>query len=253
VNSSDFPPVCRIVEGMKWWQNPRQRGGVICAVVAVLAIVGVVDHRWRDDAESAAHGVGSATSGATAGTGAGASESPRASGTPRATKQPAKQPSVAENVVPDLVGVDLQQAWDGARAAGYRFVTLHDASGRGRRQFLYSSWKVCDQKPAPGPSAKELPVELGVVRHDEKCPAGNVPTTEPRIVDGRLPDLIGRSVNIVRAALRGDAHVKARDLDGGRPVLVETHWMVCTQKPAAGQPVADTVEVGVVKYSEHCP
>ncbi|MYW00638.1 hypothetical protein [Streptomyces sp. SID3343] len=250
---------------MKWWRNPRQRVGAICAVVAVLVIVGLVDHPWRDDTESAAHDVGSrALTQTRAPAEAGATASPRvtrataatgagAHGSPGSTKQPAKRPSVVKNVVPDLRGVDLQKAWDGARAAGYRFVTTHDASGRGRRQFLYSNWKVCDQEPGPGPSAKEVPVALGVVRHDEKCPAASVPTEEPRIVDGRLPDLTGRSVNIVRAALRGDAHVKARDLDGDRPVLVETHWMVCTQKPAAGQPVPDTVELGVVKYSEHCP
>jgi hypothetical protein len=238
---------------MKWWQNPRLRVGLIGAVVAVLVIVGLVDRRRGDDAAPAAHDAGSPAAPASAGADARATASPPASRAPRSTGQPAKQPSVVANVVPDLVGVDLQQAWDGARAAGYRFVTMHDASGRGRRQFLYSNWKVCDQEPGPGPSRKELPVELGVVRHDEKCPAAGVPTNEPRIVDGRLPDLTGRSVNVVRAALRGDAHLKARDLDGDRPVLVETHWMVCTQKPAAGQPVPDTVEVGVVKYSERCP
>ncbi|MFF7248342.1 hypothetical protein ACFZBU_31025 [Embleya sp. NPDC008237] len=229
---------------MKWWRNPRQRLGVICAVVAVLVIVGLVHRDRTDDSGSAAaDGVRvAATAAAPAG--------PTSAAPPTRRAKPSPVP---KNVLPDVVGVDLQQAWDGARRAGYRFVTSHDVSGRGRRQFVYSNWKVCDQTPEPGPLAKELPVELGVVRHDEKCPAGTVPTDAPKVVDGRMPELVGRSVTVVRRALRGDAHVKTEDLGGSRLVLIETHWVVCTQRPPEGQPVADTVTVGVVKYGERCP
>ncbi|WP_406288103.1 hypothetical protein [Embleya sp. NBC_00896] len=233
---------------MKWWHEPQQRLGVICAAVAVLVIVGLINKASGDDTKSAAaEGTPTAQPNPPAVPSAPAAKVGGATTTP-----PAKPSQVPKNVLPDVVGADLQKAWDGARAAGYRFVTSHDASGRGRRQFLYSSWKVCDQKPAAGPLAKELPVELGVVRHDEKCP-GAVPTTEPKVVGGRMPAVVGRSVNIVRAALRGDAHVKATDLGGNRAVFIETHWMVCTQQPAAGEPLSATVEVGVVKYGEPCP
>jgi hypothetical protein len=233
---------------MKWWQEPRRRLVVICAVVAGLVVVGLIN-RGRGDDDRPARAEGAAAAGdvrASAVAGQGTAET----GGGHASAEPSRTPG---NTLPDLVGADFQEAWDGARAAGYRFVKSHDASGRGRRQFLYSSWKVCDQRPGPGPLAKELPVELGVVRHDEKCPSSAIPTTGPEVVDGRTPNLIGRSVNVVREALRGDAHVEADDLGGSRPILVETHWMVCTQRPAAGAALPDRVKVGVVKYGEHCP
>lgn len=246
---------------MKWWQNPKLLA-VLGTVSAVLVAVGLA-HRDGPAETGLASGEG-APVGAVAEASASPSVPPRASpsapaapavpsraasASPRATKVS----SVPRNVLPDLVGADLQEAWDGARRAGYRFVTSHDASGRGRRQFIFSSWKVCDQSPDPGPRDKGLRVELGVVRHDEKCPTGASPTAEPKVVDGRMPNLVGRSVIVVRRGLRGDAHVDVDDLGGGRPVLIETHWVVCTQRPAEGQPVPDTVGVGVVKYGERCP
>ncbi|MGC0423014.1 hypothetical protein [Embleya sp. AB8] len=242
---------------MTWWRNPRQRLGVIGAVVAVVVILALVHRDRGDEATADTSGITAASAASAAsgvsGDSAASGSGPAGSGVPGAA--PAASPTVRlpKSVLPDVVGVDLQEAWDGARRAGYRFVTSHDASGRGRRQFIYSNWKVCDQKPGAGPLAKELPVELGVVRNDEKCPAGTVATTGPEVVDGRMPNLIGRSVNVVRRGLRGDAHVKVEDLRGDRPVLIETHWVVCTQRPAEGQPVPDTVGVGVVKYGEHCP
>ncbi|MFI1384574.1 hypothetical protein [Embleya sp. NPDC020886] len=229
---------------MKWWRNPRQRLGLICAVAAALVIVGLISRDRKDDTRSTAADGARVAATAPAPTGP-------VSAAPQTRR--AKPAPVPKNVLPDLVGVDLQQAWDGARRAGYRSVTSHDASGRGRRQFVFSNWHVCDQTPESGPLAKELPVDLGVVRHDEKCPAGAVPTRVPKVVDGRMPGLVGRSVTVVRRALRGDAHVKTEDLGGSRLVLIETHWMVCTQRPAEGQPVADPVTVGVVKYGERCP
>lgn len=217
---------------------------MICAVVAVLVIVGLV-HRDRADRTGSAPVEGARVAATAA--------APAESAPVRSPTPPTKPSPVPKHVLPDLVGADFQQAWDGARRAGYRFVTSHDAGGRGRRQFVFSNWKVCDQSPGPGPLATELRVDLGVVRHDEKCPAGTAPTAEPKVVDGRMPDLKGRGVTVVRRALRGDTHVKARDLGGSRPVLIETHWVVCTQRPPEGAPVSDTVEVGVVKYGEHCP
>ncbi|WP_406295255.1 hypothetical protein OG948_08925 [Embleya sp. NBC_00888] len=229
---------------MTWWRNPRQRLGVICAVVAVLVIVALV-HRDRAERTGSTPVQGARVAATAA--------APAESVPPRSPAPPAKPSSVPKHVLPDLVGADFQQAWDGARRAGYRFVTSHDAGGRGRRQFVFSNWKVCDQSPGPGPLATELRVDLGVVRHDEKCPAGSAPTAEPKVADGRMPALNGRGLTVVRRALRGDTHVKARDLGGSRLVLIETHWLVCTQRPAEGAPVSDTVEVGVVKYGEHCP
>ncbi|GCE00344.1 hypothetical protein [Embleya hyalina] len=240
---------------MKWWQNPKLLA-VLGTVLAVLVAVGLA-HRdgLAESGPATAEGapvgaVAAASPQASPNTSAAPTAStPASPASPRATKLA----SVPRNVLPDLVGADLQEAWDGARRAGYRFVTSHDASGRGRRQFIFSSWKVCDQSPDPGPLDRELRVELGVVRHDEKCPTGAAPTSEPKVVDGRMPNLVGRSVIVVRRGLRGDAHIDVDDLGGGRPVLIETHWVVCTQRPAEGQPVPDTVGVGVVKYGEHCP
>jgi len=223
------------------------RFGAIFAVVAVLVVVVVIDRDDDPPGDGGAKSVASTTAPASA------EPSPSIARTSTPAPATTKRFPAPKNVLPDVVGADLQEGWDGVRDAGYRFVDIHDASGRGRRQILFGNWKVCDQRPDPGPAPKESTVDLGVVRHDEKCPVTAVVTTEPKVVDGRMPDIVGRSVNIVREALRGDAHVKAEDLGGDRPVLVETHWLVCTQKPAAGRPVPDTVEVGVVKYGEVCP
>lgn len=156
--------------------------------------------------------------------------------------------------MPQVVGLDLQKARDAVWFAGYHFIKSHDALGRGRMQLLLSNWQVCDQNPGPGKIDKDTTVRLGVVRKDEDCPTTPLPTAKPSAPDGIMPDVLGRSVNVVRSALRDEVKVDADDLKSGRAIIVENHWQVCTQDPAPGAPLPeDKIRLGAVKFGEKCP
>lgn len=177
---------------------------------------------------------------------------------PPARTAPAPAPPQAARTsaggIPHVVGLDLQKARDAVWHAGYHFIKTHDAFGRGRTQILLSNWQVCDQNPGSGKVDKDTTVRLGVVRKDEDCPAAPLPTAKPSAPDGVMPDVIGRSVNVVREALRDDVKVDADDLKDGRPIIVENHWKVCVQSPPAGAPLPeDKVRLGAVKFDELCP
>lgn len=74
-------------------------------------------------------------------------------------------------VVPDLVGMNLQDAQDALQALGSYLLDQEDASGEGRLQIDDSNWQVCTQEPAPG---TEVPlsatIRLDSVKLDEVCP-----------------------------------------------------------------------------------
>ncbi|MCF2527877.1 hypothetical protein [Yinghuangia soli] len=189
-------------------------------------------------------------------TGAGSAPAPAPKTTPAPAKtSAAPQPApTATDGVPQVVGKDLQKARDAVWMAGYHFIKPHDALGRGRTQLLLSNWQVCDQNPGPGKVDKDTTVRLGVVRKDEDCPTTPMPTTKPSAPDGITPDVLGRSVNVVRQALRSEVKVDADDLKSGRPIIIENHWQVCTQNPAPGAPLPkDKIRLGVVKFGEKCP
>lgn len=198
----------------------------------------------------------SGTSGSTGPQNPGQSAAPPAK-TPAKTPAPAEPPSVADTSaggVPGVVGLDLQKARDAVWFAGYHFIKPHDALGRGRVQIMLSNWQVCDQNPGPGKIDKDTTVRLGVVRKDEDCPTTPLPTTKPTAPEGITPNVLGRSVNVVREALRDEVKVDADDLKSGRPIIVENHWQVCTQDPAPGLPLPkDKIRLGVVKFGEDCP
>ncbi|MET9019017.1 PASTA domain-containing protein [Actinopolymorpha sp. NPDC004070] len=80
-------------------------------------------------------------------------------------------PGPSGALLPDLVGMGLQSAQEAARGAGFANLISHDALGRGRREILDRSWRVCGQSPAPGRWARDSPVDLGAVRLGERSPA----------------------------------------------------------------------------------
>ena len=89
---------------------------------------------------------------------------------------PAAPPSATRAtswVMPDLVGVGLQEAQDRIQELtgyGILITTSHDATGAGRLQVADRNWKVCSQSVPPGatitPSTR---IDFGVVRLDESC------------------------------------------------------------------------------------
>src|SRR5688500_12413506 len=65
---------------------------------------------------------------------------------------PAPAATPASWVMPNLVGVNLQDAQDRIQTltgSAIFFTTSHDASGKGREQVVDRNWKVCDQNIEP--------------------------------------------------------------------------------------------------------
>jgi hypothetical protein len=74
-------------------------------------------------------------------------------------------------VMPNLVGLVLQDAQDQLQALDSYNLDQEDASGLERIQILDSNWMVCRQSPSPG---TEVPLDglvtLWSVKLDEECP-----------------------------------------------------------------------------------
>lgn len=155
--------------------------------------------------------------------------------------------------MPNLVGMDLKEARSEAGTAGFSHVQVHDASGGGRVPIRERDWIVCFQSPAPGTKGGG-DVELGVVRDNDQCPAKDESGPAPKAAPGTMPDLRGTSLAAAKDALPSGTVVTPTDLYG-HPVMVETHWKICTESPAAGAPLASGqgVSLGVVKLGVDCP
>lgn len=103
--------------------------------------------------------------------------SPAPTKKPKPTKKPAANTGAGNNVsadtfvMPNTVGMVLQDAQDLLQSLGSYILTQTDATGAERFQVLDSGWKVCWQDPAPGtitPLSKM--VDLGAVKLHETCP-----------------------------------------------------------------------------------
>jgi hypothetical protein len=83
-------------------------------------------------------------------------------------------PTAKQWVMPNLVGVNLQQAQDRIQALTgdpLFLTTSHDASGKGRHQILDRDWKVCAQNVPPGASiTMNSKIDFGTVKLAESCP-----------------------------------------------------------------------------------
>jgi hypothetical protein len=181
----------------------------------------------------------------TACAGAGVNQSPSGGATP------------ADRTVPDFVGKGLQTAQDDAQAAGFSSLSSHDASGRGRLQILDRDWKVCFQTPAAGSTVSSSPIDFGVVKLDETCPATDQGAQSPSpISEGHaMPDMTGKGLKVAVASLPSGTSIRAKDISGRhRLVIIESDWTVCSQDPAPGaQFNGQPVTFGVVKVGEPCP
>ncbi|MEU9240878.1 PASTA domain-containing protein [Streptomyces sp. NPDC048385] len=197
--------------------------------------------------------------GPTAGTGADAKPSastPEVSATPAdgGTREPGNaQEPPATAVLPDMVGKGLQSAQDQAQAAGFYYLTSHDALGRGRNQILDRGWKVCAQTPKPGKRATDTKIDFSTVKLEETCPAGG-DRGEPEKAGSTMPDFVGKSVKVARQALDGSTSITVNDASGqDRWVLIESNWEVCSTDPAAGAKLdGQPVTIEAVKFGESC-
>lgn len=72
--------------------------------------------------------------------------------------------------MPDVVGMNLQDAQDILQSMGSIVMDQEDASGMDRLQVNDSNWYVCTQDPVPGTEAALSDVvTLGSVKLDESC------------------------------------------------------------------------------------
>jgi hypothetical protein len=79
-------------------------------------------------------------------------------------------PADAETAtLPDFTGQGLQEAQDGAQAAGFYVLTSSDATGAGRMQVFDRNWTVCSQTPAPGEHSTSTTVNFDTVKVGESC------------------------------------------------------------------------------------
>ena len=79
--------------------------------------------------------------------------------------------TATEFVMPDVVGMNLQEAQDLLQTEGSFFMDQEDASGEGRLQVDDSNWHVCTQDPKAGETASKVDlVTLNVVKIGEDCP-----------------------------------------------------------------------------------
>lgn len=165
----------------------------------------------------------------------------------------ATQEPSATAALPDMAGKGLQSAQDEAQAAGFYYLTSHDALGRGRHQILDRGWKVCAQTPAPGTHSTDTKIDFSTVKLEESCPAGG-DQGEPEAAGSTMPNFVGKAVKVARQALDGSTSITVNDVSGAdRMVLIESNWQVCSTDPAAGAKLdGQPVKIGAVKFGESC-
>ena len=103
--------------------------------------------------------------------------------TPAATAT-AEKSSTDENLMPDVVGLNLQEAQDQIQEAGVFYSRSEDATGEGRHQVMDRNWIVVGQNIEPGTPFGEGDAVLSVVKKGEEAnaaqpaTASTPPTTE---------------------------------------------------------------------------
>ncbi|MGW3330499.1 hypothetical protein ACWDF9_08140 [Streptomyces rubiginosohelvolus] len=154
--------------------------------------------------------------------------------------------------VPDFVGMGLQFAQDAAQEKGFYSLKSHDSTGRDRFQAFDRNWKVCSQNIQAGKTVgTDTTLDFGAVKLEETCPAGD--KQAPKASGGKMPNLVGESVNAARGALASGTSITVTDAAEDRMVLLESNWKVCTQKPSAGAALSgQPVEFTAVKFEESC-
>jgi len=99
---------------------------------------------------------------------------------PGPADKPADKPAGVEAaavdfVMPNLLGMDLQQAQDRLQKLGVLLSRSHDLRGT-RAQFVDANWRVCEQTPSAGERVRgtatewEGRIDFGVVARSERCP-----------------------------------------------------------------------------------
>jgi beta-lactam-binding protein with PASTA domain len=76
-------------------------------------------------------------------------------------------PATSPPTMPDVVGLNLQEAQDRIQGGGVFYSRSVDCTGAGRMQVVDRNWVVVTQDPAPGVAISEGSAVLGVVKYGE--------------------------------------------------------------------------------------
>ena len=119
--------------------------------------------------------------------------------------------------VPDVTGQRLDMAQDTLDATGLRYSTV---GGGAFGIVVRSHWVVCRQTPRARARATSVTLYVGRV-----CPSSRASI---------VPDVVDQTLEDARSTLEDAGFgVTAESLDGD-PILAESLWTVCDQKPEPG-------------------
>jgi hypothetical protein len=177
--------IIAVVLGLIGLKKPATKGksiaGIILGSVAVLISIAIFAL------------IGAAANGA-------ANKTDAAPAIPPLTSVPAESPEVDDPpesssfTVPNMVGMNLQEAQDLLQSLGSHSLNQVDALGKDRSQIIDSNWKVCSQNPPAGDElAVTQEVTLQSVKNTESCPG-----EEARIGDTLKLDDVAFKVTAVK-------------------------------------------------------
>ena len=175
----------------------KKRVIIPAAIVALVMVMGIVGAATGDPQPTAAQSSAtseapSASASADPTTAAATTEAPTTAATTEATipapveTTPPPAPTIAAApvapvapvapqvnfVMPDLVGINLQDAQNAMQQLGVFFTTSTDASGLGRAQIMDNNWIVCGQNFPPGTQMTgdlEGAIDFTVAKIGESC------------------------------------------------------------------------------------
>lgn len=175
-------------------------------------------------------------------------------------------------VMPDLIGMNLQDAQDQLQGLGSYVLDQEDALGYDRTQILDSDWTVCRQSPDPGTTAPlDVTVTLWSAKIGESCDPDSMPSAisspeasadeeveaEPAVDSFEMPDLVGMNLQDAQDLLQalGSYFLDQEDALYDRVQILDSGWTVCRQSPEPGamMPLVATVTLWSVKIGEDCP
>lgn len=175
-------------------------------------------------------------------------------------------------VVPDLVGMNLQDAQDQLQELGSYALDQEDALGYDRVQILDSDWTVCRQSPEPGTtSSVDATVTLWSAKIGEDCNPDSAPSgssspeasgdqeteAKPTVDSFEMPNLVGMNLQDAQDQLQalGSYVLDQEDALYDRVQILDSGWTVCRQSPEPGTMtlLLATVTLWSVKIGEDCP
>lgn len=157
----------------------KKRVIIPAAIVALLLVMGIVGAATGDPQPTAAQSSDTSEAPAPSRSAEPITEAPTPAPPTKETTPPpapttvtAPAAPVVNFLMPDLVGINLQDAQNAMQQLGVFFTTSTDASGLGRSQVIDNNWVVCGQNFPPGTQMTgdlEGKIDFTVAKIGESC------------------------------------------------------------------------------------